>query len=201
MRPCCSLPIWPRQELGEARDRQVQRVPVAVLHRLPEHRLRIVGARNLAADPVDRREDLADRLAEGVRGVLHARGLLRKAAVPRVGAAQPAVIDAGAPPGRSARTPPRSPAGTRPGCSSPARWRSGTSHSQPEAIASSGRPMPVSATLTWFSSPDHEHRQQPEREAGERRATACPRAPSGSPRAAWPRTRAGAGRGRRCRRP
>ena len=52
------------------------------------------GAGQPAIRAVDRSEHVADRLAEGIRGVLHARRLLGIAAVPGIGEAQAAVVEA-----------------------------------------------------------------------------------------------------------
>src|SRR5438046_207503 len=79
---------------GRARHRQVEPVPVAVLDLERISGLRVLGAGQPAIRAVDRSEHVADRLAEGIRGVLHARRLLGIAAVPGIGEAQAAVVEA-----------------------------------------------------------------------------------------------------------
>src|SRR4051812_13163725 len=66
---------------------------MTVSHRLPEDRMHIVRTRNFALDTVERGKNLAYRLAKCIRTVLHARRLRWVAAIPRIGATQPAVID------------------------------------------------------------------------------------------------------------
>src|SRR6266571_391122 len=81
-------------ELRRPGDRQVKPVPMAVLDLEEIPRRRIVRPGQVALHAIKRPEHVPYRLAEGVRGVLHARGLLREAAVPGIGEAHPAVVKA-----------------------------------------------------------------------------------------------------------
>src|SRR2546430_483129 len=79
---------------GGARHGQIQPVPVAVLDLQHVARRLVVGPGQPAIHEVERAEHVADRLAESVGRVLHAGGLLGIAAVPGVGEARAAVVEA-----------------------------------------------------------------------------------------------------------
>ena len=143
MRPCWIRPTSRATAVGAAHDRQVEPVPEVIVDRDRVARLRVERRRQVALHPEERLEDLADRLAEALGRVLHARRLQRKAAVPRRRAAHAAVIAADARPASSAARRRRSPRARSAGCSSSGRRSIGASSSQfdsplrPTVVASS----------------------------------------------------------------
>ena len=102
-------------------DGQVEPVPELVVDDDAVARLAVEGRRQLALHAKERLEDLADRLAEALGRVLHARGLPREAAVPGRRAAEAPVVEAAHQHERPARSSPPGRAGRSPGRSSRAR--------------------------------------------------------------------------------
>src|SRR6185369_5618859 len=81
------------EELGAPRDGQVECAPEMVVHLDRVAGSQIEWRRQVAFDAEERLEDLAYRLPEAFGGVLHARRLQRKPAVPRRRVAHPPMIE------------------------------------------------------------------------------------------------------------
>src|SRR5688572_10940024 len=129
--------------------------------------MRIVGARYLAVDEEHRREDLAYRLTKPVGRVLHARRLLREAAIPRVRAPQPPVIE---PPHDEERQADHRRDDQQEYDRAVARLL-GSSRDEPQPPARQRAIRKARAgerVAHEVQLPDHEHRQQAEDEAAER---------------------------------
>ena len=94
IRPCCSSAIFDdTNSASRATGRYSQYQWRSSI--LSENRGAASSGRgHVPLHQVQRAEYVPDRLAEGVGGVLHARGLLGKAAVPGIGEAHAAVVEA-----------------------------------------------------------------------------------------------------------
>ena len=83
MRPCCSHATSVAMRCDERADRQVEPVPDAIADRDAVARRAVERRRQLALHGEERLEDLADRLAEAFRRVLHARVAAARSRNPR----------------------------------------------------------------------------------------------------------------------